>query len=377
MSLVSLISRPSYDVAEVETAVRRAVDLVGGMSSFVRPGQKVLLKPNMLSAHEPERCITTHPAVVEAVGRMVIEAGGEPFIADSPALDRFSRVARKSGLAETAERLGIDIFELDRPTRTAVPGEAVFKSIEVAAAALVADVVINLPKAKTHSQMVMTLGVKNLFGTVVAQRKAEWHYMAGVDRPTFASLLLDLYRTVNPALTVLDAVWGMEGRGPANGRPRQLNLIAASADALALDLAACRLWGAPWKKLPLYRAAAARGLIPPGGPDIALVGDPPESLRVDNFDFPKLEAVGPGGRYFGAFSRRYLVSKPTQEPEACAACQKCVTICPADALELRDRTLSFDYDRCIRCYCCQEVCPEDAIGFRRGWLVRLLNGLGR
>ncbi|MGD9034669.1 MAG: DUF362 domain-containing protein, partial [Desulfobacteraceae bacterium] len=193
MSTVSLVQCESYAPETIEAAVRGAVDLLGGIKKFVRPGDQVLLKPNLLSARPPERRITTDPQMVLAVARLVREAGGEPFIGDSPALEPLRRVAVKTGMAEIANQLGIKLVPFTQPIRVATPEGSLFKKLEIAPEAMDADVVINLPKLKTHSQMLLTLGVKNLFGTVVAQRKAEWHYMAGVDRDTFASLLLDIY----------------------------------------------------------------------------------------------------------------------------------------------------------------------------------------
>jgi ferredoxin len=238
-------------------------------------------------------------------------------------------------------------------------------------------VVINLPKLKTHSQMLLTLGVKNLFGTVVAQRKAEWHYMAGVDRDTFASLHLDIYRAVRPALTILDGVWAMEGHGPANGRPRRANLIAAATDAVALDVSICHLLGAPLRSFPLYRAAKARGIGETEVGRITFRGDPPETFQMRDFEIPRLDSLDVLPGMFGWFTKRFLVSKPVQEEKECARCGECAEICPAEAIQLKAKKLAFDYDRCIRCYCCQEVCPQDAIRFHRGLLVRLLTRFNR
>lgn len=377
MSLVSLVGCKSYDSPELEASVRRSVDLVGGMGAYVRAGNRVLIKPNMLSAHAPHRRINTDPAVVEAVAKMVIEAGGRPMIADSPALDRFRRVAAKSGIQETAEKLGIEVFELTTPTRVDVPEGSAFKSLELASQAIEADVVINLPKLKTHSQMLLTLGVKNLFGTVVAQRKAEWHAMIGMNRDTFAALLLDIYLTVGPALTVLDGVWGMEGQGPANGKARHIGLIAASPDAPALDLTVCRLLGVQPRRFPLYRAAVERKLVRPDLEDIQLTGDPLSDLAITGFNLPELEGILPLPGILGKLAAKHLVSKPVQIPGDCIACEKCIDICASKAITLKKKRLTFNYDRCIRCFCCQEVCPQNAIRFRKGPIVRLLNKLGR
>lgn len=373
MAQVVLKKCLDYETPGFEAAVRHCIEQLGGMERFVSSGDRVLIKPNMLSAHTPERRITTDPAMLLAVTKIVLEVGGRPVIGDSPAMDRFSRVAEKSGFAQVARDLGVEIIELDQPTPVKVGEGAAFKNLELARAALEADKVINLPKLKTHSQMLLTLGVKNLFGTVVGKRKPEWHLMAGVDREVFASLLLDIYGAVKPVLTVLDGVWGMEGRGPANGPPRHIGLIAASADALAMDLAVTDLLGVDRNRLPLYRAARSRGMIP----EIVCIGDPTDELRVRDFKTPDLEAVSPLPGFLTTLLRRHLVSKPVSLSESCIGCEKCLDICPANAVHLTEKRAVFDYKRCIRCYCCQEVCPQNAIDFQYGPLVRVLNRLGR
>jgi uncharacterized protein (DUF362 family)/Pyruvate/2-oxoacid:ferredoxin oxidoreductase delta subunit len=372
-----MVQCENYHPETVEVAVRRAIDLLGGMSRFVRKGDRVLIKPNLLSACPPKRRVTTDPEVICAVARLVLDVGGKPSIGDSPALEPFGRVIAKTGLSAIARRLEVELVELTRPTLVSTPGHGIFRQLEIARQALEADVIINVPKLKTHSQMLFTLGVKNLFGAIVAQRKAEWHHMVGLDRKTFASLHLDIYLTLGPALTILDGVWGMEGHGPANGQPRRLNLIAASQDAVALDVSVCHLLGVPLRSFPLYRAASARGIGETEPARIAFKGESPLTFVPDHFRVPELGSVGMGAGAFGWFIKRYLVSKPIQMEDACIGCGQCTRICPEQALVLKGHKIIFDYNRCIRCYCCQEVCPQNGIAFRRGILVRLLSRLGR
>lgn len=376
-STISLVRCDSYDTGEIHEAVDKAVDLLGGMGMVVKPGDRVLLKPNLLSARAPDRRITTDPSVVRAVARLVQQAGGKPFIGDSPALGSFKRVARKTGMESLALELGIELVELDTPTPVSARPGLLHRNLELASAALEADVVINLPKLKTHSQMLLTLGVKNLFGTVVAQRKTEWHYMTGVDRDAFASLHLDIYRAISPALTILDGVWGMEGLGPSNGEPRLLRIIAAGMDAVALDIGICRLLGIPLHLFPLFREARKRDIGQTDPDRIRVVGDDPLSFKVENFKIPELDSLGVLPGIFEGLAKRLLVSKPVQREAECIHCGECAQICPAEAIQPRAKAMAFDYDRCIRCYCCQEVCPQDAIHFQRGLLVRLLNRFKR
>jgi uncharacterized protein (DUF362 family)/Pyruvate/2-oxoacid:ferredoxin oxidoreductase delta subunit len=377
MNRVSLIQCRTYDQPGLDQALEMALKPLGGMAGFVKPGQRVLLKPNLLDAAIPEKCHTTNPAMVVAVGRLAQKAGGKVSIGDSPAIEPFKRVGRHTGMQEAAREIGAELIELSQPTMITTPEDFTFRSLEIGKQALEADVVINLPKLKTHGQMLMTLGVKNLFGTIVAQRKAEWHHMVGLDRELFAGLLLEICRTVNPGLCILDGVWGMEGRGPSNGTPRNFGLIAASASSLHLDLAVCRILGVPLKRLPIYRVACKRGWADPELNDIQLLGDAPNRFSAPDMDIPKLDTLHIMPAWTDSFTRRFMISKPVQNPAKCETCMKCRRICPANCITFEKSKARFDYNECIRCYCCQEVCPVDAIGFKKGLIVRVLNALGR
>ena len=366
----------SYDREELEERLGILLESLGGMKRFIEPGERVLLKPNLLSASAPEQCITTHPEVLRAVALRVLEAGGQSFIGDSPGLDGFAGVAAKTGMAEVARELGIPCMELDEPSPLPMAEGSVFRKVEVSKKALEADKIINLPKLKTHAQMLLTLSVKNLFGTVVRQKKASWHYTVGLDRDVFADLHIDIARSLAPALTIMDGVMGMEGRGPGNGRPRQFGLLAASGDPLALDMHLCKMLGADLRSFPLYRAAARRGLI--GEEPAEAEGDFPADFIFEGVDIPRLDSLHLLSFMPEKFARRHLSSRPVQLPEACIGCLKCVEVCPADAMTMREGNfVQIDYTKCIRCYCCQEVCPADAIRFSKGFLLKMLEMLGR
>jgi uncharacterized protein (DUF362 family)/Pyruvate/2-oxoacid:ferredoxin oxidoreductase delta subunit len=377
MTDIALMHCDVYIPEIVDQTVRKAINALGGMNRFVKPGQRVLLKPNLLGAYPVEKRVTTDPSVVYSVARLVLQAGGKPFIGDSPALHSFKKAAYQSGYSGVAKELNIELVELSNPRIALVPADSVFKKIEIASQVLDADVVINLPKLKTHAQMLLTLGVKNLFGTVVGRCKGEWHYMAGVDRDTFADLHLDIYQIVKPALTILDGVWAMEGNGPGNGRPRKLGLIAAAQDAIALDVCICNLLGAPLRSFPVYRAAKRRRM---GEINIANMQFPlerPDAFVIKDFEIPRLDSLGVLPEWLGWIAKRFLVSKPVQATNFCTECGQCEKICPAAAIRIKDQKAYFDYDTCIRCYCCQEVCPQNAIQFQQGRLVRILKYLGK
>ena len=374
MTPTVIIACPDY--AE-KTVLKRMTDLLeplGGMGNFIRAGERVLLKPNMLSASTTERCVTTHPEVVRAAARLVLDSGGIPFIGDSPGLDGFRSVAARTGMDQVAQELSIEIRELDCPVPLAMAAGSVFQKVSVSSHAVEADKIINLPKLKTHAQMMLTLGVKNLFGTVVRKAKAEWHYNVGLHRDTFSDLHLDIAKSLAPELTILDGIDGMEGPGPGNGRPRHFGLLAASRDPLDLDLRICTMLGADLHSFPLYRSALRRNLLP----DLKkpAEGDFPSEFVFENVDIPRLDSLHLLPSFLDGFGKRFFTSRPVQDLNSCIRCGKCASICPADAMKLEENgIITIDYDKCIRCYCCQEVCPVDAISFSRGLVLRTLEFL--
>ena len=225
--------------------------------------------------------------------------------------------------------------------------------------------------------MVLTLGVKNLFGVVVAQRKAEWHYKVGLRRDMFASLLIDIYMGVNPSFTILDGVWGMEGRGPANGKPRNFCLLAGAENALTLDFHICRFLGLPLEEFPLWQAAKLKNLPETEIQDSDLGGDYSHNFKYDNVDIPKLISLRVMPRI--PLIESLLTSKPVQDISKCIQCLRCIEICPAHAIEINKDglKLDIDYSKCIRCYCCHEFCPKDAIDFKDGLILKMMKLLKR
>ena len=367
---VSIVTCGSYDEADVLKGLQRAIDLIGGITTFVRPGNRVLLKPNLLYGKSPEKAVTTHPSIMKGMIAIVREAGGLPFIGDSPSIESLNRAAEKSGIKKVAEEAGCPLVEFDKPVLVERGGR-LFKKWEIDRSVLEADVIINLPKWKTHSQVLLTLGVKNLFGCVPGKKKALWHLKAGDDRKRFAQMLIDLYRVIPSSLTVLDGILGMEGDGPGSGHPISLGLILASRDPLHLDQIVCDILGISRKALPTNRVAFESGL---GRDSIEVVGEPLERVRIPDFTFPTLtEPDWNLPAFLKRALKNALTSKPTVEQELCKACHRCEEICPAKALTTEDERRVFDYKKCIRCFCCLEVCPEGAVDIEPGWLLKLVN----
>ena len=377
MAKVFTVKQNSYDQNEINSAIKRIFSHFGGIERHVKKDDNVLLKANMLSASEISKRVTTDPSIVRAVAAEVMNAGGKPFIGDSPGLDKFSAVAKKSGLAAVADELNIPCEELITPAEMPNSKTATFRKIEVSKKVLDADVIINLPKMKTHGQMVLTLGVKNLFGTVVAQRKAEWHYKVGLRRDIFASLLIDIYMGIKPSFTILDGVWGMDGRGPSNGNPRNFCLLAGAENSLTLDFHICRMLGLPLEEFPLWQAAKQKNLPETEILDSDLQGDYVHPFKYDNVDIPKLSNMRLLPKL--PLIEPLLTSKPAQNLKKCIQCLRCIEICPANAMKENRNggRINIDYKKCIRCYCCHEFCPKDAIDFKDGLILKIMKFLGR
>jgi uncharacterized protein (DUF362 family)/Pyruvate/2-oxoacid:ferredoxin oxidoreductase delta subunit len=370
-SLVSIVRCQTYDEKEVLIGLRRALGLIGGIENFVRKGSRVLLKPNLLYGKAPEKAVTTHPAIVKGIIQIIREAGGIPFLGDSPSVGSLMRAAEKAGIKRVTDEMGCPLVEFDQPILAPKGGRKFSKRLEIDRNVLEADVVINLPKWKTHCLTLLTLGVKNLFGCIPGAKKALWHLKAGEDRKVFAQTLVDLYQVIRPSLTILDGIIGMEGNGPNSGHPISLGLMLASTDPLSLDQIVCDLLGIPRESLPTNRVAFEEGLAKDG---VEVVGERVEEIRIPRFRLPTLSEPAwnlPG--FLRKALKNALTSKPVFDEELCENCDECIGACPPKALEREGRGLAFDYGKCIRCFCCQEVCPTGAITIKPGWAVKMIS----
>jgi len=369
---VFLTQCDAYDREVVQQKVEEAFAAFGGVGTYATAGSRVLVKPNLLAGAPPQRAVTTHPAVVEAALKLLLEAGAKVTVADSPGFSSAAKVAAKSGIAEVAHRLGVEIAELDESVEVSAPGGSLFRKVEVARAALEADAIINLAKFKTHGQMILTMAVKNLFGCVVGHRKAQWHMAAGIDRDAFARLLLELWRLLPRTFSLVDGIVAMDGNGPSAGRARAMNLLLAGEDALAVDRIAARLVGLAENRFPLVRAARQIDELGPSLGHIDVVGGSVEALAVDDFELPAGSDIALGPRILRRVFGRALSARPKVNRRKCRLCGICVESCPPQAMTMAGGRVSIDYSACISCFCCQEMCPERAIDVRRGWLAKVI-----
>jgi uncharacterized protein (DUF362 family)/Pyruvate/2-oxoacid:ferredoxin oxidoreductase delta subunit len=367
---VAVVSCQSYQSPELNGSIELALDLIGGLERFVKPGMKVLLKPNLLSAKAPERAITTHPEVAAVVARMVRRLNADVIIGDSPggAKRGVKRVWENTGMLAMAAREGIELvnFESSGVTKMKVKDRYYY----LAKPAVEADLIINLPKLKTHVLTLMTGAVKNMFGLIPGFRKGEYHKEA--PRPAdFAQIIVDILSLRPPELTIMDAVLTMEGDGPSSGTPRWSNLIMASSDPVAVDAIAAEIIGLKPNQVPTTRIASESGLGIGWTEAIEIVGEKLENVKINDYKLTsnrKMELIPP---FLARLVGHYVWVRPAIIEENCTKCELCVNSCPTGALRNLPKEIPrFEYDYCINCWCCHELCPSSAIYVNQSWLAK-------
>lgn len=340
-----------YDPDELHRFFNSAFKEVG----FAFDRCKVLLKPNLLSGKAPHKAVNTHPQFIKVLAEMFLERSCDVYVGDSPGYESTERALKGSGIMDVVHELGLKVASFDRKLLKRFQGISPYREFIVGEDPEDYDIIVNLPKLKTHAMMGLTLGVKNVFGFVPRFEKAKWHLRAGRDALLFAAILIDIYTIVKPSITILDGIIGMDGDGPSSGRPRELGIVAVSQDALALDTFVESSLGLALR-LPLTGLALEKGLVEKA--DVIDLGMP----AIRDFVMPKSMDVG-----FNLPSavrntmKRVFVRKPKCTHALCKRCGICAEVCPAGALGSDEEFPTFDYKKCIRCYCCQEMCPEGAI----------------
>lgn len=375
------------DYGDVPQKIDILLDMMGGLNQFIRSGERIVVKPNLLQVAAPEKAVTTHPSIVESVCKKVKALNDLAVIAESPGSGlshsegTFKKLYETCGMNEASQNSGVPL-NWDTSHQVVSFGEGqLIKRFEILTPIAEADGVINLCKMKTHTFMGMTGAVKNNFGAIVGRSKPGYHAKL-MDTRHFAGMLLDLADYVFPRFTIMDAVVGMEGNGPFAGSPKKIGYLLASESLLALDVVASEMMGLAFDKNPVLLEAKNRGMTPTSLDAIELVGASIDELRVQDFKMPDTFVSGLG---FGAMPdwvvklasalfKNGASMKPVVRQNDCVACGICKKACPKDAITiLPQKYAHIDPDLCIRCYCCHEMCPEEAIDLRRHWMYRLIH----
>lgn len=385
MEKVSLVKCEEYDFEKVYSAVKKAIDLVGGITSFVKPNQSVALKVNLLMKATPEKCATTHPTVVKAVAKLVLEAGATPFIVDSAGgpftAGYINAIYKASGLQEVAEELNIETNQNFNFVEVENPQAVLGKKFPYLDALDKCDVIINLSKLKTHTFTGYTNAVKNMFGVIPGLAKVEMHgkYRSLSD---FTNFIFDIHSFIGSklVLNVSDAVWGMEGDGPSNGTPAKIGCVLAGANASAVDCVACEIIGLNPEQTPMLKLAIERGFVDPK--QIEIVGEKIADCVVKDFKLVTPNEYKPYANYVPKFLQktvhRVMTKRPYIKKKDCRGCRKCYEHCPVKAINMvnykdKSQRAEIDYNKCIRCFCCQELCPFGVVKVKKGIIYRIIH----
>jgi len=377
----------SYIKADVIDAIEKCVAEVGGFESFIGNASNILLKPNLLSAIPPEHAVTTHPVFIESIIEIIKKTANRPVkitIADSPGVavkhtkKDLEKLYEICGLSYLGNIEGVTLNLDSSFSQVSFKEGKVIKQLEIIKPVLDADVIINIPKLKTHSLTRMTGAVKNMFGTIYGRSKTVLHTKF-IDVEKFNEMLLDIYLSKPPALNIMDGILGLEGEGPgASGNPRKTGLVLASTNGIAMDNVLAHLMGFENKNLPLIKCAAARELTGTDLSEIEIAGGSLEEFVIKGFRLPKntpFDKISKNrflSTYVFPFIRNTLAVSPYQNPVKCTNCNTCIKICPEKAITANNKKLVFDYKKCIRCYCCSEMCQYGAIDLKYSGLGNLI-----
>jgi uncharacterized protein (DUF362 family)/Pyruvate/2-oxoacid:ferredoxin oxidoreductase delta subunit len=385
MTQVAIIKCASYHPPEVEQALKAALSALGGLSQFIKPGQKVLIKPNVLMGKAPDNAVTTNPAIISAVIKEVVKAGGIALVGDSPG-DTHSNVIQTmeiTGIKPAVENAGGKMVYFQHEGVIQVKSPSHNKMMPVLTLAKIietVDVIINLPKLKTHNLTGYTGAIKNMFGTVPGFNKTKFHNQLH-EVKDFSAALVDILEITKPALNVMDAVIGMEGPGPSNGQPRKMGAIIASTDAVALDTIASYLIGYDPKQIETTATAYKRGLGEMDLAKIKVLGARLEELRQADWKRALNLYSFLQGRLPGLFYRllfplvNQLKIYPVIDQKKCTKCLVCYNSCPVKTInyDKKQKIVEINHQGCINCFCCHELCEYHAIWLKRSWLAKLLN----
>lgn len=360
----------------VREAVKKGLDLLGGTQRFAQAGEKILIKPNLLVGEDPQRCISPHPTVFQAVLEQFQTTGAQLTYGDSPGFGSPITAARRAGLLPVADSLGVPQADFQTPVSVSFPKGNLIKQFTLAKGVVESHGLISLSKLKSHALTRITGAVKNQFGCIPGVRKAEFHSKLP-NSALFSKMLVDLNLCIKPRLYIMDGIVAMEGNGPRNGTPRPMNVLLFSTDPVALEATVCRMIHLDETLVEPIVYGNVFGL---GRSSAEIIGEPLERFDAPDFQVNRsyLGTTVELGLMSSKLMRNYVSPRPFIDPRLCTRCGRCEEVCPAQPKALiwpngHKEPPVYRYGDCIRCYCCQELCPNQAISVKTPLLGRLIH----
>ncbi|MFH1202360.1 MAG: DUF362 domain-containing protein [Candidatus Omnitrophota bacterium] len=366
---VSLVKCKNYEPSLVFDATRKSIDLLGGMASFVTPRSKVLVKPNILMAIEPEAAVDTHPEVVRAVIKLLKELDCQVYLGDGPSVwgnqgENINWVYEKSGMKRIAEEEQTELVSFDKkrwqgkfPITTSLDN---------------CDSFISIPKFKTHSLTILTGAIKNLFGLIPGTFKTELHKNY-FDRQDFAKILVDILEVARPALTIVDGITAMEADGPGTGgKLRNQGVLVAGSDCVAIDSVLALIMGIKPNDILTTKEGARRNLGISDINSISVVGESLIDVIESPFILPTPSLSSRIPRPAMELAKKLIKFYPYVERRNCTLCTACIDACPNKAISIRNDKIIINYRKCIACFCCEEACPYSAIKIKKSLAAKMI-----
>ncbi|MBN1923973.1 MAG: DUF362 domain-containing protein [Nanoarchaeota archaeon] len=351
--MFKLVKCSSYNTRDVSRALKQVVNL----KNYISKKDKVLLKPNLLFPANPDKNITTHPSIVKAVVKELNNIGAEVIIADTPggALNEkvLEKLYKECGMNIKGAVLNYDVSSYDMKNP-----EGFLKKYKLLSVLKKVDKIINLPKIKTHMLCTVSCATKNLFGLIPGGDKVSYHARFK-DVNDFSKMLVELAEIIKPTLNIVDAVLGMEGQGPSNGKTKKLGLIIAGDNCFEVDYNISKIIGIDYTTIPYLNVALAKKLFNKNSISFS-------DYRT-MFEKPSSSFLRKVWNFAPAFIKNIISNYWLEIPvmnNKCIKCGDCVRACPVKAINIKDKAV-VDYNKCIRCYCCHELCRYKAVDLKK------------
>lgn len=380
LNIVSLRECENYQYNKVKESIKKSINDLGGFDKYIKKGEVVLLKVNLLMKRKPEEATTTHPNFVKALAELLLEFGVKVIIADSPGgpfnKTMLNGVYAATGMKKISEELPIKLNYNTNFIEVKNENSLILKKLTVIEVLKEVDKVISVSKLKTHGMVRFTGAVKNMFGTVPGILKAEYHFrMPKID--DFCDALIDICMFSNPILSFMDGIIAMEGEGPSSGKPKHVGVVISSNSPYHLDVIATRVIGINPYKVPTIKRCVQRGLIDEFFKDIKIVGENIDKFVKKDFIVPEIRSLELIQNNVPKVVKKiinYLFQpKPIFNHKNCISCNICKDNCPPKVIDMINNYPEVNLDSCIRCFCCHELCPQKTIYIKRPLLMKLIS----